>query len=393
MSSHPPPPPEFITQFCEFINPSFSRFNIDVHTLGAAKRSSIHPKDQQIEQDKLDNALATLLSSLLSTFVQPSDVIWLLQQLGYPRVSSLSTPENSLQGRLIALSWLVAEFDLWEKHTLDSMTHLLEREHITNIPLFQQTEYFNQRSDTIVPGSSNNNHHGGLHWRHPTQSTSASPHGSTSTIDHESLVAAYGQINHLLRKYKHLRTCHVRHTQTLIRTMRRLLDQPPCHTISTPSCSTNANTTTGTTTSSPSLGINNHNPSLSEGWKVTHAVDAVMLLRCIPLEEMEKLVHILDHSYQSSHSTSQTQTQTPSQADQVAVDIDEAHMRLLDILEQQVHTIKDMNGTHGLEHSRQQEAAYYRWISSCKTLESHTIGPRRYNLTSSLPFVHCISIH
>ena len=147
-------PPEFIAQFCEFINPSFSRFNIDVNTLSAAKRSSINQQqDHQIEQDKLDNALATLLSSLLSTFVQSSDIPWLLHQLGYPHFQSLSTRENSLQERLIALSWLVAEFDLWEKHTLDSVTHFMEKEHVTSFASLHHTN-LNQRTAPIASSSS-----------------------------------------------------------------------------------------------------------------------------------------------------------------------------------------------------------------------------------------------
>ena len=147
-------PPEFIAQFCEFINPSFSRFNIDVNTLSAAKRSSINQQqDHQIEQDKLDNALATLLSSLLSTFVQSSDIPWLLQQLGYRRFQSLSTRENSLQERLIALSWLVAEFDLWEKHTLDCVTHFMEKEHVTSFASLHHTN-LNQRTAPIASSSS-----------------------------------------------------------------------------------------------------------------------------------------------------------------------------------------------------------------------------------------------
>ena len=351
MSSHPPP--EFIAQFCEFINPSFSRFNIDVNTLSSAKRpSSIISKDQQIEQDKLDNALATLLSSLLSTFVQPSDVPWLLQQLGYPRFPSLSTHENPLQERLIALSWLVAEFDLWEKHTLDNVTHLIEREHITiGSP--------SPSSSSATRFSSDDN---GLHWRPPpTTTTASSPsidhHATTTTMEHESLVAAYGQVNHLLRKYKHLRTCHVRNTQALTRSFRRLLDQP-YHT-----------TTMGASTSSPPLGTN-HSLS-SDGWKVASAVDAVMLLRTLPAEELEKLVQSIDHSCQPSP--------TPSQSDSSAGELDQAHRQLMESLERQLHSLKQCVGvTHGLDHSRRQEAAYYRWMSSCKTLESHPTRPPRY---------------
>ena len=154
-----------------------------------------------------------------------------------------------------------------------------------------------------------------MHWRTKTNYPSAASPGSgnTTAVEYESLVAVYGQINHLIRKYKHLRTCNLRNTQALTRSLRRLLDQP-CHPSSiypTVNATATSNPSSTSSSSSPPPGRSNQ---LSEGWKVTNAADAVMLLRSLPHDELERLVLAIDHSSQPSHSRS------PPLSDQSTVD-------------------------------------------------------------------------
>ena len=359
-----------VASFCEFLNPSSSRHSVDIATLtSAANRTTSSNTVRELSSDKLDTAILSLLS--LYQDVDADIIPTILGQLGYPRHVYFNTSSSE---KLSAIVWLVAEFDLWEKDILENITHqcITKGQMTSSFPMNATSSASSTPSSSSIRQS--------LNFR--------SLPSSVANDMGEHTVAMVGKLNHLLRKHKHLRTCRVRNTQSLVRAFRRVLDCPlrPAHNHSPP-----LNTATvGTAAAGAPPGED------SDPLRVGSASEAVALLRSLTDSDLASLLSAVEqrlgvprtgaHPHLRAGTTGATGATGAADMRQSSVGqqrsddrrgaegqrecagwgaglSEESHAQLSAVLEGRVQRLR--RACAQVSEGRRHEASLYRWMYSC----------------------------
>jgi hypothetical protein len=261
---------------------------------------------------------------------------------------------SSLHERFLAITWLVATYDLWDKNALDGITYRLEtRDQLPAFPL--STPRDPPPGDAVAIAIAD------------VAVPVADPRGgrslpTTSQVSAEHVVAAYGRLNHLLRKYKLLRVAHVRNTHALARAFRRVLDMPP--PAAAPPLPAAAGTSGGRHQPAAAPG-NDPGKGGGEALKVHSVADGLSLLRMLTEDDVHAVLDEVERAVPPRPAARGPDGTPPRPRPRVVGRMSEpSHAHAMAALDRRAHVLRRA-GTE-LAESRRHEASFYRWAAGCK---------------------------